>query len=313
MRHDIELPLGPPRRIPVPIRVEPRSARHGLIGSAFDYLMRFEIARRVPVVEDRWIADHVADGRCELTLSKMKDQLRKFCESRTDFRADEFADDWEESRPVRTGRASCQIVFDDPHDIYFIRLVRKVVVEARSDIAAYRAIARPSIGEQKQAAFQAVRLAKIDVVFRAGLLDPTFEDAERDDLTELVELLGIVPWEQLLQGDCPILNPVFGCKELGIGADGDLLCGDCLIEIKTTKLNSVEPEWLDQQLGYFILARYHHRRDEREPEVTRLGLYLARHGYLWLRDASEWTDRPGFAEFEKWFLDQMPGRHLSPE
>ncbi len=38
----------PPRTLGVPIIVPPRSKRYSLIGTAFDYLLRFEIKRRAP-------------------------------------------------------------------------------------------------------------------------------------------------------------------------------------------------------------------------------------------------------------------------
>jgi hypothetical protein len=297
-----------PRVIDAPIRTEPRSARFALIGSSFDYLLRFEIARRVPAVEERWIADHVADGDCRRHFAFLKNEIREFCESRRDFNKDNFADVQEYSRPVRKGQITSRIAFTDPFEIYFLQAVRKVVHEARSEIAAFRRMQRPSVGEQKQAAFHAVRLAKVDAFFRAASLDPTFEIAERDDVAELVELLTIVPWERLLGTDPPLLNPTLGCRELGIGTDADLISSGCLIEVKVTKNRSMLPEWLDQLLGYFIMLRFHGQANRTFPKVSRLGLYFARHGHFWVRDTRVWTDRPGFADFEQWFLSQMPGR-----
>ena len=296
-----------PRIIGSPMRVKPRSLRYALVGSAFDYLFRFEIARRVPVIESRWIADHVAYGDSSRFFSPITNEIREFCQSRPDFNIDDFRDDKEHSRSVKkNGLTLCNVV-TDPFEIYFLRAARKVVDEAHSDIAAYREMRRPSVGEQKQAAFHAVRLAKVDLIFRVALMDPTFEDADRDDIAELVELLTIVPWEQLPGSDPPILNPALGGQALGIGADADLISGDCLTEVKTTKNTSMSAEYLDQLLGYLILSRYRRQTNGTFPNVGRLGLYFARHGYFWVRDARVWTDRPGFAEFEHWFLSQMPG------
>lgn len=300
-----------PRVIDSPVRTEPRSVRYALIGSAFDYLLRFEIARRVPAIEERWIADHVADGDCPRLFAVMENELREFCESRADFNRDDLMDEEEYSRARTKGEVTSRIVYTDPVEIYFLQAVRKVVGDARMEIAAFRKMQRPSVGEQKQAAFHAVRLAKVDAIFRAARLDPTFEDAERDDIGELVEMLAIVPWEQLLGTDPPILNPTLGCRALGIGTDADLISSRCLIELKVTKNRSMMPEWLDQLLGYFIMLRFHGQTKQKFPQVDRLGLYFARHGYFWVRDARIWTERPGFTEFEQWFLDQLPGRQPS--
>lgn len=38
----------PPRALGVPLLIPPRSNRHWLIGTAFDYLLRFELQRRAP-------------------------------------------------------------------------------------------------------------------------------------------------------------------------------------------------------------------------------------------------------------------------
>jgi len=297
-----------PRIIDAPLRVAPRSARYALIGSAFDYLIRFEIARRAPAIEERWIADHVADGHCHRLFAMMANELRAFCKSRSDFKNTDFTGVEEYSRPIKKGRATSQTVFTDPYEIYFLKTIRTIVDAARSEIAVFRKMQHPSVGEQKQAAFHAVRLAKIDAIFRAAVLDPSFEVAERDDIAELVELLGIAPWPQLLGNDTPVLNPTLGSSELGIGTDADLFCGDCLIEIKVSKNKSMLPEWLDQLLGLFIFSRFHEGTKPALQKVNRLGLYFARHGCFWVRDARIWTDRPGFAEFEQWFLDQTPGR-----
>ena len=44
------------RKIPVQIKVEPRSKRYSLIGTAFDYLLRFELQRRAPhAVSNGWV------------------------------------------------------------------------------------------------------------------------------------------------------------------------------------------------------------------------------------------------------------------
>lgn len=47
----------PPRKIDAPLRAQPRSNRYTMIGTAFDYLLRFELQRRAPhAVVSRWIS-----------------------------------------------------------------------------------------------------------------------------------------------------------------------------------------------------------------------------------------------------------------
>lgn len=296
------------RVIDSPIKVPSRNAR-ALIGTAFDYLLRFEIGRRTPVAKDRWIADQIENGVWwRASAAQMRDGLRQFCESHPDFRVDDLDGAEEYTRYASIDGIVVRGSVTDPYEIYFIRAVRKVVNEARAAVVEYRAKQNPSVGEQKEAAFHALRLAKIDLTFRIRWIDPTFECAAREAIDELAQLLGVVPWDDFPVGESPILNPTLGA--FGIGADADLICSGCLIDIKTTADRSMNLDWLDQLLVYYIFSRHHRRNDPGFPDVTRLGLYFARHGQFWCRDAQEWSDRPGFAEFEQWFLDQTPGRQL---
>ncbi len=51
----------PPRKLAVPIKVVAKSARRSMIGTAFDYILRFEIQRRAPhAADERWVAQHGA-------------------------------------------------------------------------------------------------------------------------------------------------------------------------------------------------------------------------------------------------------------
>src|SRR5947199_202146 len=51
-----------PRKIPGKLRIEPRSNRYTLVGTAFDYLLRFELQLRAPhAVLETWVAEYVPD------------------------------------------------------------------------------------------------------------------------------------------------------------------------------------------------------------------------------------------------------------
>ena len=72
------------------------------------------------------------------------------------------------------------------------------------------------------------------------------------------------------------LNPTFtGSGDVG-GADADLIVGGCLVEIKTTIRDTVEPDWLYQLAGYTLLAW----DGTPAPGIRAVGLYLTRHGLL---------------------------------
>ena len=51
---------GPPRKIPAALAAEPRSKRYTVVGTAFDYLLRFSSSdeRRTPWREAGWLNRH---------------------------------------------------------------------------------------------------------------------------------------------------------------------------------------------------------------------------------------------------------------
>lgn len=272
-------PLRPnlPRKLNAPLRVEPRSNRYTLVGTAFDYLLRFELQRRAPhAISKRWIADHVLDLI------------------------------WQDAGPTSVGMDLMADADPDsyiPPDVLAER-VRAVLEDAKDAFSAYLEAKRPSGARRRDLAAHAIRLAKLDSVYRALRLEPDFEEATQDDVEDLIDLLDVVPFEELVHDRILLLNPDFGeVSELVSGADADLISGDSLIDIKTTKKGHMEAASLDQMLGYLLLAREAHSLDPAFPVINRLGIYFCRHGYLWSLDASTWTNQPAFPEIEEWFFE----------
>jgi hypothetical protein len=152
-------------------------------------------------------------------------------------------------------------------------------------------------------ATHALRLATLDPIFRAGLIDSTlFTDPDPADVEDLLALLELVPFGDLMHDSTLLLDPSFGTSSALVGgADVDFISGDRLIDFKTTKEDRMDPRHLDQIFGWFLLARNQHRLEPSFPEIKKLGLYFCRHGYLWLKEVSEWTGKPGFVELEEWF------------
>ena len=75
------------------------------------------------------------------------------------------------------------------------------------------------------------------------------------------------------------------------------------------KKASIQADYFDQLLGYFILARHARRANRSFPLINRLALYFARHGYLWTWDVSALHDDREFLTIEQWFVDEAEGRH----
>jgi hypothetical protein len=271
-------PLRPKlsRKIAVPIKAEPRSNRYTMVGTAFDYLLRFELQRRAPhAVAEGWVAEYAPD--------MLWKQFEK-------------------------GEGGFDLLADADPDLYMPpkeagRLARQILEKAKAAVAVYLKAKTPKPAQQAELAVHAIRLAKLDDVYRARRLDPHFQEADPEDAKDLLALLAIVPFDSLLHSKVMLLNPTFGESSFLVGgADTDLIAGDLLVDFKTTKRSSMLARDLDQLLGYYLLVRHHRQSDRSFPEIKRLAIYFCRHGFLWVQHATHWTDHPQFWEIEAWFV-----------
>ena len=111
-----------------------------------------------------------------------------------------------------------------------------------------------------------LRLARLDAVVRAGKLDPNFEMGDPEDVQDLLALIADVPFDQLIHETVLFLNPTFGeSSRLVGGADCDLIAGDMLVEVKTTKKPTMKGGDIDQLFGYLFLARNERITNHRDP------------------------------------------------
>jgi hypothetical protein len=159
-----------------------------------------------------------------------------------------------------------------------------VLTQAKEAHAKYCRLATPTWEHVAEIASHALRLAKLDVIYRAGQVGSDLLTADPLDVEDLLGLLRVVPFDSSMSiclCDSVWLNPTFGRFSSGIGgADADLVAGTLLIDIKTT----IKPDprsYLDQLLGYTILAEaYRSTEAPGFPFVGSVGIYLARQGAL---------------------------------
>jgi hypothetical protein len=264
------------RKISSPLKVEPRSNRYTMVGTAFDYLLRFELQRRAPhAISEELVAESAPDCIWQpghfMYLSMDPNQVSP--------------EDAEEAAKKEAKRA------------------QNVVKKAKVAIGAYVTMKEADRSVQADLAGYAIGLAKLDEMCRARQFNPDFEEAAPEDVEDLLALLAIVPFDALIHDQILLLNPSFKqTSELVIGADADLITGDMLVDFKTTKADEMTVDNLDQLLGYFLLARRQREVDSTFPAINRLALYFCRHGYLWVENATTWTDNPQFSEVEDWFF-----------
>ncbi len=175
-------PKGP-RKLTAPLIVEPRSKRYPLVGTAFDYLLRFELQRRVPhAITSEWIAEAAPDVI------------------------------W---RKVANGTIGRHVLIgidpaEQPAPKQLAEDVQRVIEAAKSCVTVY--IRRQSLtdADRAEVAAHALRLAKLDSVYRAHQLDPQYTQVAPEDVEDLTSLLAAVPFAELVQPGALYLNPTFG-------------------------------------------------------------------------------------------------------
>jgi len=255
-----------------PLKVPRVYENPSLTGTAFNYLLRFDLQRRAPHAEQRkWVAEQVP------TLLEPSVILGR------------------EADLAFLGGKGAFIPTDELADRVGI-----VCERARAAVDAFAKASAPSPESLREIAAWAVRLAKIDGIYRRYKVDVTFEEAPSDLLEELIDLLAVVPFDRLIQPDRMLLNPTFGEASALVGsADADLIAGDMLLDFKTTKSSEVRGEHMDQLFGYFLL-----NRRAGFPEIKRVGLYFSRYGRTRFGETAAWTERPDFEETERWFFER---------
>ncbi len=250
-----------PRALRIPIKFPPMTKSHMLVGTAFDYALRFELQRRFPYCEaKRWVAEAALED-CELSRGQRK-------------------------------------------------VVKSILEAARRAVGVHLERTTVERAHLEEMASHAVRLAKVDGISRSGVVDEDLAGVDPAAQHDIANLLEVVPFTDLSHPSVLHLNPVFASYSALVGgADADLIAGAALIDFKVTGDSTLRAEWLRQLLGYFILARGARLEDPTFPEIRRLGVYFARHGYLWTARASAFMSDPSlFAKTEAWFVREAERR-----
>lgn len=188
----------------MPLLAPPRSKRYSMVGTAFDYLFRFELQRLAPhVVAGRWIAEAAPDRIFQTSGS------------------------------VSIGGTGLRIQQSD--DSVFAQLpglaerATAVISAAKDAVQDYARQLAPSEDTRRSVAEQAVRLARLDAVVRAGYLEPDFATAPDEDVEDILGMLAATPFDGFADANPIILNPTFGQSSRALGgADADFIAGDLL-------------------------------------------------------------------------------------
>ncbi len=247
----------------------PLTNRYAVVGTAFDYLLRFYIKKiNLTAVTQPWIAERSAD----ILKKKYSAWFKKP----------------EDAIGLVFGMASSEA------DI--------IIIVAKQNYSTYLKNGKITDDLIKST----LCLAQLDVVYRSKfehLLETELGKTWKRDLKDLKNLISIVDGNIFKASEICLLNPTFGdASQLIGGADADVIIDDRLIDIKTTIRPHFKREYLHQLVGYYALtqiggldgAPLNHK-------ITKLEIYFSRFGYLRSINVDEIIKQKTFPKFLAWF------------
>jgi hypothetical protein len=259
------------------LKCPPLTRNFGLIGTAFDYLMRFhlKIYNTDKIIQrDRWIADKAIDALGVWTEFWVKGAMHR-------------------------GLPKEQLL--DAINLY--KIAGEQLQKAKDIYKKFLSDGQTTDDLLTSALF----LAKLDVFHRRPHIDKTYDCHDGNDITDLRSLIALVDFSKFHVNDKCYVNPCFGEGSRLVGnADADIILDGTLIEIKTTKDLKLKRSDLNQLIGYYVLSLIGGINDDpSEKPIRNIGIYFARHGVLWTIPLSELGDDEKFKFFKEWFVEYV--------
>ncbi|OIQ72020.1 hypothetical protein GALL_463610 [mine drainage metagenome] len=232
---------------------EPKTLNYGLVGTAFDYRLRFRIERENKCDTRPWIAS-LWSGSSFVAQSELS-------EAGLDIDINYMSE-----------RSSS---------------IEDINSEARTLLDLYL-----KTGNMTDALIEsALKLATIDIVFRSGRYEDQIGIVNPLDIADLSNLFELIDADKFKSNQSCYLNPTFGIgSELVNGADADLIIDGALIDIKTTKKSDFSWAYFDQLVGYLLLHAIDCEHQNIPRSIERLGIYFSRHNCLFLVNVTDLID-----------------------
>jgi hypothetical protein len=246
----------------------PLSNRYSLVGTALDYLMRFYIKMLNPdAVTREWVAEQSISH----PLSPLLNDVVMDCD---------------------TGK----ITYTETE---LTRKATQIIEQAKVDYSEYL-----SSGQITDRLIKStLRLAQLDPIIRARVVDQNLGTVYKEDVDDLRNLITIVEPGLFKAKHSCLLNPTFGeASRLVGGADADLLIDQAIIDIKTTKKFQLQRDYFHQLIGYFVLHEIAGIGGlTPKPEISMVAIYFSRYAYLYAIELQSVIRQESFADFVNWF------------
>jgi hypothetical protein len=237
-----------------------------LVGIAFDYLLRFAVERLNPnAVSTSWLAEYPATMPTERLFFAKTGNLQEARAKESELK----------------------------------KKAMQIVDRAKKHRAKFL-----SSGEMTDELIRcALRLAQLDLVYRAGHVPDDLGRTQRRDIQDLRQLISIVPLKLFKASRHCLLNPTFGAASLLVGgADADLVIDDMIIEIKTIKDCELKRDHFNQLIGYYILYLLEGGKIwGKRLDIRRVGIYFSRFAYLYTVELDDVINFSRLTKFRKWF------------
>jgi hypothetical protein len=258
----------------------PQSTHYTLVGTAFDYLMRFYLERLNPnAVTSHWVAEHSITH----PLSPLLEDV------------------------VISAQTGEVISYTETE---LAKMARRIIDQAKIDYREHLSSGHIT----DQLIESALRLAQLDPVYRAGFIDENLGTVHEEDVADLRNLISIVPPEPFKAAHLCLLNPAFGeASALVGGADADLVIDNAIVDIKTTKKLQLQRSHFDQLVGYVVLHEIAGVGElTPRPEISKIGIYFSRHAYLHTIDVQSVIQADTFLHFVDWFKQRASAEYGGP-
>jgi hypothetical protein len=245
----------------------PVTKHYMLVGTAFDYLMRFYIKRLNPeAITQKWVAEESVERMEWLGLAFDSQRV--------------------------------QLEIDDN----LLGKAHEMLSQAKKAYSDYI-----KSGEMNDEVIKCtILLAQLDAYFRAQFIGEDFGITDYGDVADLRKLISLANPDSFKARGLCLLNPTFGeASKLVKGADADLVIDDALIDIKTTKRLEFTRAFYNELIGYYTLYKLGGIPNAPvEPKVESLGIYYSRYGELCTFPVASVIIEGKFPSFIEWFKDR---------
>jgi len=249
------------------ILAPPMTKHYSLVGTAFDYLLRFYVKQLNPkAIMKEWVA--------ELSIELMRER--------------------------RLALDSQKHLI--PIDNNLLEKAEGMLSQAKKAYSDYIKSGKMSDELIKCT----ILLAQLDTYFRAAIIDENFGIIDDGDVADLQNLISLVNPDSFKAKELCLLNPEFGeASELIGGADADLVIDNVLIDIKTTSKLEFKADHFNEVIGYYTLYKIGSIPDAPiEPKIENLGFYYSRYGELYTFHVIEAISLDKFPSFIAWFRER---------